>query len=364
MKRITLYLLAAAALIGCSSGEDVDYDTPGRSTTPITFSIEESTTRGMVPLETNTLHTMGIFAGYEKEEETFSSTSPANDFINNVRYTRSEITHPFAGEDVCYWPFSGKLSFFAYAPYVSSKYLQFSSDYVSGYPRMNYEPTTDVTNQPDLCFATPVLDQHKTTTAIPLSFNHSLSQVLFSANYSGDLPTTSASLYVKIDSIRICNVIGRKKVVMNNGTPCFDWQDDSECTAADRTSYLLRRGGLPEQCHIQDEELLEATSPATDNYRDMSTANGILYLLPQSMTDGEAYLRVTYGFYEMVGTMETLRASVTTRCNLPAATWLPMNSYRYKFTINLATHSIVNPTVQVGDWQSVNHTETNPIHIE
>ena len=359
MKKYTI-LFVLSVLFGCT-----DEFRMSQELVPICFKTEgvANSTKGLVPMGNETLFTMGVFAGYEEEEETFGPSSPANDFIDNVRYTRSFITNPFAGADVCYWPFNGKLSFFAYAPYVSSTFLQFASDYVSGYPRMTYSPTTNVTDQPDFCIATPVLDSHSSTEPIALVFHHSLSQVVFSANYAGDLPpiVSSSPLYVKVDSIRICNVIGKKTVAMNSGTPCFEWQDDAECPDGDRVSYLLDRS---RNHQLNDIELPKATDPVTDNYQGLSTANGMMYLLPQSMDYGEVYLEVTYGCYEMVDTKETLRASAKTTCPLPAVAWEPTKSYRYRFTINLAANSIVNPSITVETWKDVNNTESNPAHIE
>ena len=364
---IALVLLAAVA---CTRDDYAvpDKDLSGRM---VNFSavmgVDGTGTRGQIPLDNANLFTMGVFAGYEEEEETFGPSSPANDFIDNVRYTRSFITNPFAGADVCYWPFNGKLSFFAYAPYVSSTFLQFASDYVSGYPRMTYSPTTNVTDQPDFCLATPVLDKHSSGEPIPLVFHHSLSQVVFSANCSGDLPpiVSSSPLYVKVDSIKICNVIGKKTVAMSSGTPCFDWQDDAECPDGDRVSYLLDRSI---SLQLKNEALPKATDPVTDNYMELTTvngvANGVMYLLPQSMDYGEVYLEVTYGCYEMVDTKETLRASAKTTCPLPAVVWEPTKSYRYRFTINLAANSIVSPSITVETWKDVNNTESNPAHIE
>lgn len=356
-----ILLLTAAA---CSQEEPT---VPGgdRCSTAVTFGAslgrEVTDTKGQPPLNDANLFTMGVFAGYEEEDGTFGESSPANDFINNVRYTRSFISNPFAGGDVCYWPFSGKLSFFAYAPYVSDTYLQFAPDYVSGYPRFVYAPTTDVTDQPDLCLAEPKLDQHMTTEPIPLVFHHSLSQVSFSANYSGDLPAVSSKLYVKVDSIRVNNLIGRKSVAVTSGTPCYLWQDDAGCPETDRTCYFIDRG---RNHQIADVALPEATDPETDNYVNISTANGVMYLLPQGMEYGDVWLDVSYGYYEMVGTAETLRASVTTRCKLPAVQWEPAKAYRYKFTIELATSIIVTPRLTVDEWQDVDNTGANPIHIE
>ena len=369
MKGLT-FVLASIAVIACTRGEFTVMDS-GLSDRVVTFRagmwLEGAVTKGQIPLENSTLFTMGVFGGYEEDDESFNSLSVANDFIDNVRYTRSFITNPFAGADVCYWPFSGKLSFFAYAPYISSTFLQFASDYVSGYPRMNYSPTTNVTDQPDFCIADPVLDRHMTTEPIPLVFHHSLSQILFSANYAGDLPaiTSTSSLYVKVDSIRICNVIGRKSVTMSNGNPCFEWQDDAVCPEADRTSYLIDRS---KNQQLKDQALPKATDPISDNYMELTAvngiANGVMYLLPQSMNYGEIFLNVYYGYYEMIGTTETLRASANTSCPLPEVEWLPTRAYRYKFTINLAQSSTVDVKVTVEKWKDINNTESNPIHIE
>lgn len=368
--RKTFVVLLLTVSVACSSDRlDVSYC--GSSDRMVVFeagmSSDTNITKGQIPVDNANLFTMGVFAGYEEEEETFGPSSPANDFIDNVRYTRSFITNPFAGADVCYWPFNGKLSFFAYAPFISSTFLQFASDYVSGYPRMSYSPTTSVTDQPDFCIAAPVLDRHSSTEPIPLVFHHSLSQVVFSANYAGDMPpiVSSSTLYVKVDNIRICNVIGKKTVTMSSGTPCFDWQDDAECPFEDRVSYLLDR---PINRQLRNEALPKATDPVSDNYMELTTldgvANGVMYLLPQSMDYGEVYLELTYGYYEMVDTKETLRASARTTCPLPEVTWEPAKTYRYKFTINLAANSIVDPAVAVGTWKDVNNTESNPAHIE
>lgn len=324
-------------------------------------------TKGLVPLQNATLFTMGVFAGYEEENETFGPLSPANDYINNVRYTRSDITFPFKGADVCYWPFSGKLSFFAYAPFMSETCLHVDQDYVSGYPFFKYIPDNDVSNQPDFCIADPVLDQRTTSVPIPLLYHHTLSQIVFSANYAGELPsiTSVSPLYIKVDSIRINNVIGSKIVSVRNGSPCFEWQDDAECPDADRTSYVIVR---PIRKQIRNEALSAAVSPGIDNYLELTStngvANGVMYLLPQLMEYGDVYLDVTYGYYEMVDNTETLRASVSTTCPLPAVSWEPSKAYRYKFTIDIANNIIVTPTVSVEPWIDVNNTEASPIHIE
>lgn len=355
MKTICSLLLSLTLLYACCTE---DKEETMFSSIPVHFCVGDVASRGNLPLETNGLFTMGVFAGYEEENERFGPTSVANDYIDNVRYTRQELSHPFAGDDMCYWPFAGRLSFFAYAPYVSSQNIQFSNDYTAGYPRMSYRPTLDVTNQPDFCIATPVLDQHQTTEPIPLHFNHALAQVLFSANYTGELPYDG--LYLKVDSIRVCNVIGQKTLIMSDGTPCFEWQADNECPPECRTSYLLRRGGGAELSHLADKQL--GNTPGT--YVDLTRDNGRLYLLPQqTQHHGDIYLEVTFGYYEMVGGAEVLRASTSTRCDLPETEWLPTNSYRYRFTINLANNTVVNPSVSVEAWKDV-HKDADSTHLE
>lgn len=362
-----LYVAVFSAVAVACAADRINTDCCNQDDRIVSFSVApfDGTTKGIAPLENTNLYTMGVFAGYETEDVNFGSSSLSNDYINNVRYTRPFITSPFAGSDVCYWPFSGKLSFFAYAPFISNELLQVAPDYVSGYPRLNYSPTADVSNQPDFCIADPMLDQHPTAEPIPLVFHHSLSQILFSANYSGEFPPVSDGLYVKVDSIRICNVIGKKTVSVNSGNPCFVWQDDSECPATNRVSYLVDR---QKNQQIKNEALPEVTDPGTDNYMELTTfngvANGVMYLLPQSMDYGDVYLKVTYGYYEIVGTAEILRASVSTTCPLPAVTWEPTKAYRYKFTIDIANNIIVSPSISVEPWIDVNNTEASPIHIE
>ena len=363
MARINPILMAAVLLVvaACSAALDEPERTADTAADPVTFTVGGVTTRGSGALTSGNLFTMGVFAGYEEESETFGANSVATDYINNVRYTRSFITDPFAGADVVYWPLSGKLSFFAYAPYTSSQNIWVDPDYTVGFPRMSYKPTQDVTNQPDFCIAQPVLDQHKTTDAIPLHFMHSLSQVTFAANYTGYVPSGQ---YVKIDSIYICHVIGRKTFTMSSVAPGFQWEADSECSEDDRTSYFLRRGGEVTLQHLADTQLPVSSGNVSDEYLSLSTLNGHLYLLPQGMTHGEAYLRVTYGLYQLDGTTETLRNSYTTTVNMPAATWASGTSYLYKFTIQIAALTTTTPTVSVVDWIDGHNDDTDPHHFE
>jgi len=318
---------------------------------------DESLSKGN-KLDDGNLYTMGIFVGYENEDESFTSSSPANDYSNNVRYSRSLLTLPFAGDTACFWPFKGKLSFFAYAPYISDDYLKLASDYVSGFPRFSYSPTSDVSEQADFCLANPVLDRTITLDAIPLSFNHTLSRILFSANYSNSLPTSSSKLFVIVDSVSINNIIGSKTVAVCTGNPCFQWESDDTCTDDVRTNYLITRSDN----QLVKDSLLKVTVPASDNYRNISEAQGIMYLIPQSLSLGNASLTITYGYYEWVGDVEVLRSRITTSCQLPETTWLPAHTYRYKFTINLAANSIVSLSVSVEDWNNINNN--TPSRIE
>lgn len=359
-------IIVLLVVVACSHDE-YGISHKGISTRVVCFNAglypENNATKGLVPLDNTNLFTMGVFAGYEEEADNFGAMSPANDYIDNVRYTRSFIENPFAGADVCYWPFSGKLSFFAYSPFISRTFLQFSPDYVSGYPILCFTPAEDVSSQPDFCIADPVLNQHPTTAPIPLVFHHALSQVVFAANYSGVIPdiVSTSPLYVKVDNIRVSNVIGKKNVMMSNGSPCFEWQNDADCPGSDRVDYHLDRS-IGRQ--ISDVALPQATEPATDNYMDICTGNGRMYLIPQSMGYGDIFLEVTYGYYETLEGKEILRTSVTTSCPLPEVEWLPAHAYRYKFTINLASSSVVSPSVEVVLWNEVDNTGIDPIHIE
>lgn len=346
-----IFILVFLACISCSQHEfDECKDMQTAISVQFIASENEYVTRGENPLSGDRIYSMGVFAGYEEEND-FSSESVANDYINNVRYGRSSTAEPFAGEDVCYWPFNGKLSFFAYAPYINDAYIHATPDYEKGFPMMEYMPTPDVVTQNDLCIAKPVLNRLMSTDPIPLSFHHALSQVVFSANFIGDIP---ASHMIKVDEIVLYNVIGKKVFSFNDSDDGFSWQDDEGCDYD--TSYTLTR------THDSNSQIADVGIPKQngENYQKLDLPAGVMYLVPQSLEKGIAYLKVTYGYYRVTSTGDILVTRVTRKVNLPEdCVWESSKRYRFAFSLKEVDHSDIKATVTIEDWQNSGNPTTD-----
>ncbi len=79
-----------------------------------------------------------------------------------------------------FWPASGKLRFFAYAPYADATYLKMSSaSTATGFPTLSYTVPTTVTAQKDVMVADQEVTCSGTHAAQPLAFDHALTAVNF-----------------------------------------------------------------------------------------------------------------------------------------------------------------------------------------
>lgn len=79
-----------------------------------------------------------------------------------------------------FWPASGKLRFFAYAPYADATYLKMNSaSTATGFPTLSYTVPTTVTAQKDVMVADQEVTCSGTHAAQPLAFDHALTAVNF-----------------------------------------------------------------------------------------------------------------------------------------------------------------------------------------
>ena len=151
----------------------------------------------------------GVFASYTGLHR-FADSNISSDFMYNEHVGWDAVNSVWTYEPVKYWP-NGEststdvtapryVSFFAYAPYAAP-----GSDTPAGYcipafhlqqevtnPWLTYRLHTDVAQQVDLLYATPLLDQTKTAVGsrLQLQFHHALACV-------GDQLTISCSTDMK-----------------------------------------------------------------------------------------------------------------------------------------------------------------------
>lgn len=171
----TILLLSSLILFlsGCHTETEISVPLPEDSPVEARFGVASLDSRGVAIVDVHEIQSMGVFA-YATGNETFD---PANTTHRpNLMHNR-ELTREEPGEDgqatewtyspVVYWPMdlTNKSSFFAYAPHSSMFHkqanAQVSAASASDYPTLTYTLPTDIPEQYDILYATPVLDKNR-----------------------------------------------------------------------------------------------------------------------------------------------------------------------------------------------------------
>lgn len=229
MKKILFFTVAAAtvmALTGCSQSSDLT-ETAETSQTAISFDTYLAKTRagvsGLQTTETLKTNGFGVFAYYTAQDFQPGSTLP--NFMYNTKVTGSTTgtTTSWNYTPLRYWPNNdGKISFFAYAPYVgvnSEGQPNISTDTniygitgltknsVSDAPSISYDLGTDITNSVDLLRGVKKGDDSKTNTnltrtdnIVGFTFKHALAKFQIKAK---TVSAIESSTKVTIESIKI-----------------------------------------------------------------------------------------------------------------------------------------------------------------
>lgn len=201
-------------------------------------------------------NTLGLLT-YHTEAPFATTTNPTSAFFPNVQVTKSG-SNSWLFDKKYYWPQTGYLSFFSYAPYANSTNGITILNQQTGIPVLTYTIPHNVADQPDLMVAAQQLDLFKTE--VPLAFSHALACVGF--DVSGE--------NVPIDSIGIRGVYtkGTLSLALNNGAP--EWQN--------------LEGSLTEFYKVGLIADAEATNPSTP----VMATNGYLMMIPQALGDDAA----------------------------------------------------------------------------
>ena len=113
------------------------------------------------------------------------------DFFHNVQVSGADWSY----DNTKYWPYSGYLSFYAYAPFnnsTESNISEVSEITTSGIPHLTFTVPAEVSDQTDLLYATPLMNLQSTEGKVKFTFNHALSRIAFSVE-------TGAGLTVKVN---------------------------------------------------------------------------------------------------------------------------------------------------------------------
>lgn len=253
-----------------------------------------------------------------------ASQEGGSDYFDNAHYTYS--TSSYTCSDKYYWPGSGYLNFYAYAPAVKSNEI-----YRSAYNTFTITPNETAAQQEDFVYGV-VYDQTKASngTGVELNFHHTESKVSINAKNTSTMAFTIGNVHLyQVNTTgtftytsAATNISGGKLVgcwsgVSGSGSKIYSHSPGTTSFAAGTTS----------------------TSPiATD-----------MILIPQTITPVAGYssasagaalattgsfiqiqIKATQGGQYVVGDANTF---VNAIWPLPAGTWLP--GYHYTYTVDL-----------------------------
>lgn len=237
--------------------------------------------------------------GYHTSGSFTSATTASSSFLPNSMVTKN-TNNKWDFEKTYLWPQTGKVSFFAYAPYASATNGIVIDALQGSSPSLTYTVPTSVADQPDLMVATPQMDLFKTT--VPLQFSHALACIGF--DVSGE--------NVPIEYIAVKSVYTSGKLMLNMANKTPQWLDLSGMS-----TDLYKIGLIPNA---------EATNPTTP----VMATNGYLMMIPQILGNDAA---IVVKFQGMDAKEIPLKVAGT-------STWLAGNKYIYSlkegtYTLNV-----------------------------
>ena len=336
------YILGLLMLAGCSRLEQPQgraimcrAEAPEQAQSPANEQTKGAGVTNTAALESSGL---GLFAWQTAEGTPFNGTIP---YLQNCGFTYDSNMDLWKGG--VYWPFGYWLSFFAYTPYsadVSTGNLKFpSSDYVSGYPRLQFTPDASAASQVDLCLATPVLDRAASTNdgVVTLSFSHVLTRLCVQVRWTGTsarvAQISASGQTVRVLGMEIGPVVGTNKLTY--GRTSFLW--DSPSAGDYDASYEMS---------VADGSFRDVALPAAGTYSTVfwNMADACLYVLPQSLVAGSE-LAVTYGIFNSDGSMVSEESVSFDIGSLPQNLWPAGMVMTYSVTLDLLGHYTVEADV-------------------
>ena len=349
LKALMLALSLTALLLPVSCSKDIP-ETGGTAEIPegdlpIRFSLAgEDALKGALPTTNENLDSFGVFAchidpnvyGPQAEDE----YEPLGENLNfrymlNVPYGWDESKKCYDVTPERFWPLVGNLTVFAYTPFMSNEKLQAAIapgwTFGDGYPTIQWQPDTDPRKQVDISLA--VASNVKRSLHIPLEFHHATSQIYFAANYI-DLADGE---FIVIDSVAICNIIGRKEVTVTDTPPYVNWEDDANLPRTEK--YILtRREGL-----LTGEPIPQLEGAPRGDI--ITTDDGLLYLVPQkydaSGTDIELTVKYSLWYNDgAAGSPDEWRRTTIMECVMPNCVWEADKRYRYILSVHDRTEYV------------------------
>lgn len=162
--------LLATGLAACTQNEEISSLENQKAITFDTYVGRDAATRASV-IDVTELQTTGFgVLGYYTEDDWEQTATPTPNFMYNQKVSGANWTYL----PLKYWPATGKISFFAYAPHGTGT---LSANTAEGTPTLNYTVPNTVAGQKDLLVAGA--QKNKTGNTVNFTFKHALSRIGF-----------------------------------------------------------------------------------------------------------------------------------------------------------------------------------------
>lgn len=384
--RSAVLLLWAA--VACACGKTLTLEEPSVlavSDEPIAFAVDGQMTKGdpVTTLAALAAQQFSVSAWYSPDGQAFSA--PGNTgYLAYKNHRFGYVTDDLAGQttfpnpwqganapagggvtkDPIYWPFSGTLSFFCYAPYRVDAVSETPPDpdtrdivledpvtdagivarlpgYLGDSPLIRVTPAASASAQADLLVAPPLLDKSRFYFAgqSQLDFSrHRMVQVEFQFNQKGFVPDAE-KVAVRVTGINLSHIIGSKYLYFTRNA-----QNETGCAWSDAVSPAdpaNLSAPLPQTSYgitAAAGELVEADLPerngANDNHIASQTQEGVLFLLPQTLP-ADAEVEVAYALVDGQGSPVVTGAKTYALVQPALTEWPEGKRICYKLTLDL-----------------------------
>ena len=291
----------------------------------------------------------GVFAATGKigaeGNNAFAADGELKSFMNNVPVRNQNGS--WVADPVHYWPDGYDVSFFAYAPYIGQ--LTSEADWTGKQVSLTYTPDPNPKNHHDLMVAQqPALDKFREQ--VKFSFQHVLTKVTFSAAYVGNIPSTLPSdTYIRIDELELKGLLGTNKIVLNKD----GWSWDTEENAVPDASYKISINSST----LSGAALNQNKDVQNPVYTNFVLPDGEMYLLPQTISSGQATVGVTFSFVSG----NNIHAQFYSEKPLPECAFQSFEAVRFNLTLDISTASLIKVVAVNNAWIEEWVESDNPI---
>ena len=271
--KVLLSAVVATLCVGCA---DTEFDSP-TSGDKISFLTATYDTRAASynpdNKGANYITTMGVYAAATSSADYDETQHAINLFDQGTKVSRPDVKGEWTYGGTEYWPV-GKTTFFGYSPY-DAHGTNISTPAV-GAPNITFNVATHPADQVDLLIANPQKNKTKADRVVIMPFKHALTKISFAAKLSHDPSATPHFDWAKISRIEVKGVYTQGTHSMDAAT---EWQNLAVPNAANTPFAVSIENDIDNDLLNGGLKIIELTT----QYQQITTDDGYLFMLPQSL---------------------------------------------------------------------------------